>query len=138
MFKKLIIGVAAVLALLGGVNLANAEPGPNDSNNHGLCTAYFNGQKNGHDKNGQPGPFQALEDAAREHTNSDGVDNDGDGQIDEDGEDQDLSAAENIANYCDGQVSGNTDHGRYSCTVDSDPNTEGNQPSCEVNPAPNE
>ena len=138
MLKKLIVVIAAVLLAGFGAGLGQADPGPNDNNNHGLCTAYINGQKNGHDKNGQPGPFQALEDAAREHTDSDGVDNDGDGQVDEDNENQDLSAAENIANYCDGQVSGNTDHGRYTCTVDSNDDIEGNQPECEVNPAPNE
>jgi len=41
----------------------DAGPGPNGNNNHGLCTAYFNGQKNGHD-NGSPRPFAALEAAA--------------------------------------------------------------------------
>ena len=45
---------------------AQAEPGPNGNNHHGLCTAYFNGQKKGHDKHGSPPPFAALEAAAEE------------------------------------------------------------------------
>jgi hypothetical protein len=45
---------------------AQAQPGPNGKNNHGLCTAYFNGQKKGHTKHGSPPPFAALEAAAEE------------------------------------------------------------------------
>lgn len=124
--------------MLGGLSFAKAEPGPNGNNDHGLCTAYFNGQKEGHDKNGQPGPFQALEDTSREYTDSDGVDNDGDGEVDEDGENQDLSAAENVFNFCDNTttIGGNPEHGRYTCVADSDPVTAGDQPSCEENDKP--
>jgi hypothetical protein len=134
--KKLLMALVAGVLIVAGAGVVKADPGPSDSNKHGLCTAYFNGQKNGHDKNGQPGPFQALEDTSREYTDSDGVDNDGDGQVDEDDENADLSAAENVVNYCDGVIGGNPLHGRYDCTADSDPDTEGNQPSCEENPAP--
>ena len=42
---------------------AGGNPGPNGHNDHGLCTAYFNGQKNGHEQGNSPGPFGALEDA---------------------------------------------------------------------------
>jgi hypothetical protein len=135
--KALLAAVVAVL-MLGGLSIAQAEPGPNGSNDHGLCTAYFNGQKNGHDKNGQPGPFQALEDTSRAYTDSDGVDNDGDGQVDEDGENQDLSAAENVFYYCDNTsaIGGNPDHGRFTCVADSDPATAGDQTSCENNEGP--
>ena len=124
--------------MLGGLSFAQAEPGPNGKNDKGLCTAYFNGQKEGHDKNGQPGPFQALEDTSREYTDSDGVDNDGDGEVDEEDENQDLSAAENVFNFCDNttEIGGNPEHGRYTCVPDSDPTTEGDQPSCEENEKP--
>ena len=123
--------------MLGGLSIAQADPGPNGNNDHGLCTAYFNGQKEGHDKNGQPGPFQALEDTSREYTDSDGVDNDGDGEVDEEEENQDLSAAENVFNFCDSTtaIGGNPDHGRYTCS-DSDPAEPGNQPECEENEKP--
>ena len=136
--KRLLLAVFTALLIVAGAGIVEAQPGPNENNEHGLCTAYFNGQKKGHDKNEQPGPFQGLEDASRAYTDSDGVDNDGDGEVDEDNENADLSAAENIANKCDGLVGGNAAHGRYTCTVDSDPDTEGNQPSCEENPDPNE
>ncbi|MEY2420416.1 MAG: hypothetical protein QOI95_483 [Acidimicrobiaceae bacterium] len=68
MKKFLIAAVLATLVASGaglGVSQAKSSnsggnPGPNGSNEHGLCTAYFNGQKNGHDKNGNPPPFAAL------------------------------------------------------------------------------
>ena len=67
--RKLI--VLAVVALMSvGANIALADPrdepgpGPNGSNEHGLCTAYHNGNKNGWGKNGTPPPFVGLEDRA--------------------------------------------------------------------------
>jgi hypothetical protein len=136
--KTMLSLFAGVALMLGGLSFAHADPGPNGTNDHGLCTAYFNGQKNGHDRNGQPGPFQALEDASRAYTDHDGVDNDGDGQVDEDGEDQDLSAAENVFNYCDNTtaIGGSPDHGRFDCIADSDPANPGDQTSCEDNEGP--
>ena len=62
--RKLITAALATLLLVGPAVAAVAEPGPNGNNNHGLCTAYFNGNKNGWAKNGVPGPFAALEEAA--------------------------------------------------------------------------
>jgi hypothetical protein len=127
---------ALLISAAGGVVLsASAEPGPNGSNDHGLCTAYFNGQKNGHDKNGQPGPFAALEEAGRAYTDQDGVDNDRDGQVDEEGENQDLSAAENIFNFCNDTttIGGNPDHGRFTCTDDGSGDSD---PDCTENPPP--
>jgi hypothetical protein len=94
--RKLLATVVAAVALGGGVaSVALAEPGPNGSNEHGLCTAYFNGQKNGHDKNGNPPPFQALIDAA-----SDG--------------DEETPVEEDVYNYCqEFGIGGNPEHGRY-------------------------
>lgn len=136
--RKLILTALVAVSLIAGVDVARADK-PENPGEQGLCTAYFNGQKNGHDKHGSPGPFADLEQRAADYTDSDGVDNDGDGQVDEDGESADLSAAENVYNYCDSAgntIGGNPDHGRYTCILDSDPNTAGNQTTCENNEAP--
>ena len=132
--KKRFAVAAATLMFAGlGAGVVQAAPGPNGNNDHGICTAYFNGQKKGHDKNEQPGPFQALEDTSREYTDSDGQDNDRDGEVDEEGENQDLSAAENVFNFCSDTttIGGNPEHGRFTCTDDgsgdSDPNCEDNE-----------
>lgn len=141
--KKLLAVVVLVLMSLGA-NAALAEPGPNGNNDKGLCTAYFNGQKNGHgdgeSPQDQPGPFDGLEAAGREYTDNDGVDNDRDGQTDEEGENSSLSAAENIFNYCNdnGLIGGNPAHGRFTCT---DPGTAGSgdplsDPECSRNDKP--
>jgi hypothetical protein len=137
--RKLIIGaittVSAVLMVLGFVAGAQAEPGPNGENDHGLCTAFFNGQKNGHDKNGNPGPFAALVETGEAYTDNDGVDNDRDGEVDEEDEHSSLSDAENVFNYCNDNdlIGGNPDHGRYTCTDDGSGDSD---PNCEDNPAP--
>lgn len=124
MRTRIVALLVAVAAAGGYVGLAEAAPGPNGNNDRGLCTAYFNGQKNGHDKHGDPGPFQALEDAA---ANSDGVDNDGDRQVDEGDEtyddstaEGDLEAAEGVFNFCEGLIGGQPDHGRYDCETTDD------------------
>ena len=63
----LLFGASMVFAMFGVVS-ASADPGPNGNNDKGLCTAYFNGQKNGHDQNddgrSDPKPFANLENAA--------------------------------------------------------------------------
>jgi hypothetical protein len=76
MNRKLItLAIASLMAFGSTAAISVADgPGPNGNNEHGLCTAYFNGQKKGHDKHDQPGPFQALEDVSREHANNDGKD----------------------------------------------------------------
>lgn len=62
MKKRIAAVVLAACTLTGaGLSIAAAAPGPNGNNDHGICTAYFNGQKKGHDRNGSPGPFAALE-----------------------------------------------------------------------------
>ena len=98
MRKVLITLMATALSVGGAVGFANADPGPNGSNHHGLCTAYFNGQKNGHGKNGNnPPPFEALEAAAES--------SDGD------------SIQEQVYNWClensPREIGGNPEHGRY-------------------------
>ena len=101
--KKLLLAAAAAVLLTTGAGAAIAAPGPNGNNDHGLCTAYFNGQKNGHDK-GSPKPFAALEAVA------------------DDGDD-DTSVAQDVYNYCQAAgIGGNPgQNGRYpSCFDDGD------------------
>jgi hypothetical protein len=71
MKTKLGASLVAALMMMGmfGVSQATAEPGPNGKNDKGLCTAYFNGQKAGHDTNDDgrtdnARAFQGLEVAA--------------------------------------------------------------------------
>ena len=90
---KKIVAFALFLGLIAG-GLAIADPGPNGSNNHGLCTAYFNGSETGQAHKRNAPPFVAL---AREVGNSDGVDNDGDGQTDEGDE---MAGPEGIWDWC--------------------------------------
>ena len=94
MRKLLATLMAAGLMSGGALAIAQAEPGPNGNNNHGLCTAYFNGQKKGHGDEGPP-PFEALEDAA-------------------DDSDDGTSPAEDVFNSCqEFGIGGNPEHGRY-------------------------
>lgn len=63
--KKVIASAIAAVALAGGTAvMASAAPGPNGHNNHGLCTAYFNGSATGQAHKHDAGPFVALEQAA--------------------------------------------------------------------------
>lgn len=130
--KKLVSALFASLLLVTmfGVISASAEPGPNGNNNKGLCTAYFNGQKKGHDKHGDPGPFQALEDAAAEEDDRDN----GRGYDDsEPGSDGDLNQAEAVYMFCEGLIGGNPSNGRYDCeSTDEGPScTDGRGPGAE-------
>lgn len=145
--KRIIAIAIGVLGLLAGiVGISTADPGPNGNNDHGLCTAYFNGQKNGHgegeDQSNQPPPFQGLEDAGRDYTDNDGVDNDNDGDTDEEGENTLLTDAENIFNYCDDEstIGGQSIHGRFACAdgdgIDADGSDSDSDPECNENPEP--
>ena len=141
--KRVIAIAIGVLGLLAGaIGVSYADAG--EHNDHGLCTAYFNGQKVGHgpgeDQDNQPPPFQGLEDASREYTDSDGEDNDNDGETDEEGENTSLTDAENIFNYCNDTlvIGGNPEHGRFTCTdpgtaPQDDPQTD---PECDRNDKP--
>lgn len=135
MRKSLLAAVVAVVTMFGlaGAFAASAEPGPNGHNDHGLCTAYFNGQKTGHgpgEDTDDPPPFQGLQEKGENYTDNDGQDNDLDGGADGSDpnppENRDLTDAENIFNYCGdaGLIGGNPDHGRFTCfEQDNDPNT---------------
>jgi hypothetical protein len=136
--RKRILAVALAASIFtgAGLSIAAAAPGPNGKNDHGICTAYFNGQKKGHggDDDRQPPPFQALEDTSREYTDNDGADNDRDGEVDEEGENESLSDAENIFNFCNDTtvIGGNPEHGRFTC---SDPGAS-SDPECTDNEEP--
>jgi len=138
MNKKILATLSAALMMLGlfGVSQATADPGPNGKNDKGLCTAYFNGQKKGHDKDGDgrtdnARAFQGLEDAA-------GVNDD--------------TASENVASmvyeFCrtmagepgdaDGEsdgveIGGNpNDNGRFVCTDGTEtPNDDSDDFTCQ-------
>lgn len=70
--NKVIASIAAALLIAaGGAGAAsakndgsNGKAGPNGHNNHGLCTAYFNGSDTGREHKHNAGPFVALEEAA--------------------------------------------------------------------------
>jgi len=111
--KKILATLGAALMMMGlfGVASATAEPGPNGSNNKGLCTAYFNGQKNGHNKDGKdaPPPFLALEERADE----------ADGDEDADSGSGSLETAGDVFGYCqEFGIGGNPTNGRFACTTD--------------------
>jgi hypothetical protein len=102
----------ALLLVLGFTGSALAAkpdepgPGPNGHNEHGLCTAYFNGQKKGH-ADGSPGPFAALEEKA------------------DTSDDDEPATIQEIFNYCSGVekgIGGNPDeNGRFTdCFTNSD------------------
>jgi hypothetical protein len=130
MKTKLGASLIAALMMMGlfGVVGATADPGPNGNNNNGLCTAYFNGQKKGHDKNGQPGPFQALEDEAEEQAPRNNDEDD----------DNNVSGFEAVFDYCNSlySIGGNPEHGRYDCTPD-DPETDEDEFGCTERDDPN-
>ena len=134
--RKMIAGaITALLLMFGFVAGATAAPreepgpGPNGSNDHGLCTAYFNGQKNGHNKDDKPspGPFAALE----EDTEDDGSNEDRPGE---------SSIASDVFEYCNTiGIGGNPEqNGRFDCRTndekdgtprDEDPSTGPGDPA---------
>ena len=105
MKKLLAVAVMALLSL--GANAALANPGPNGNNEKGLCTAYFNGQKNGHEEGNGPGPFGALEDEAEDS-----------------GENEDLEdeqqVSDDVFEFCDEYgIMGQPElNGRFDCRED--------------------
>jgi hypothetical protein len=105
---------AAVLFAGFGVADVSAAPGPNGSNDHGLCTAYFNGQKNGHTEGEGPGPFGTLEDVSED----DGTDEEEDPDNGVIGE---TRVASDVRERCDGLIGGNPElNGRFDCSDDED------------------
>jgi hypothetical protein len=90
---KKLIAFALFLGLIAG-GLAFADPGPNGSNNHGLCTAYFNGSANGQAHKRNAPPFVVL---AQQVGENNGVDDNGDGNVDEQGE---MAGPEAIWDWC--------------------------------------
>jgi hypothetical protein len=116
MRKMLALFVLVVLAVGGA---SSADPGPNGNNNHGLCTAYFNGSANGQDHKSNAPPFVAL---AQEVGENDGVDNDDDGETDEEGE---MADAAGIWDWCNDPENNPKGIGGQP----DDPNTPGEDPN---------
>jgi hypothetical protein len=105
--KKLLLAALVSASLIGGAAVAQADPPPDPGREHGLCTAAFNGKKNGHEDGNWPGPFQDLRDSAP----------DGSDENDEGGDIADLY------DYCQQfGIGGNPDeNGRYTtCWTDDD------------------
>ena len=90
--RKLLVLLVLIVAVAG--SLAFADPGPNGSNHHGLCTAYFNGSETGQAHKRNAGPFVAL---ATEVGENNDVDDDGDGETDEEGE---MAGPEEVWRWC--------------------------------------
>lgn len=115
--KKVLVALAAFGLILGGASTASAGheekdgPGPNGHNNHGLCTAYFNGQKNGHEEGNGPGPFGALEDESEDS-----------GQNENLPEEQQVS--DDVFEFCNQYgIGGNPEeNGRFDCREGEDRN----------------
>ena len=114
--KFVIAGVASFMTLVGVVGIAQAQgkAGPNGSNNHGLCTAYFNGQKSGWTGDGPP-PFSSLSSAAESYESSkSGTDS----EFSTDSAQSSSEAASDVYNLCVDSsfdpkgIGGNPCHGR--------------------------
>lgn len=97
-------GANAAMAAKGGSS-GDPGPGPNGNNDKGLCTAYFNGQKNGHEEGNGPGPFGALEDKSTD-----------DGSNEDKTPEQQVS--DDVFEYCQQyQIGGNPElNGRFDCS----------------------
>jgi hypothetical protein len=114
MKTKLGASLIAALMMMGlfGAASATADPGPNGKNEKGLCTAYFNGQKNGHNKDGKasPGPFAALEDTAED-----------DGSNEEESTPGETAIESDVFEFCDEfGIMGQPEHnGRFDCREES-------------------
>ena len=115
--KRILTIVFAFAIALGGAAAATAERPAEPGREHGLCTAFFNGQKNGHEKQDEyPGPFQDLVDDA-----PDGSDEGSEG-----------GSVADLYDWCQQfGIGGNPDHGRFDCGPNEDGQTE-----CSENPAP--
>lgn len=107
MNRKLItLAIASLMAFgsTAAISVAGEGPGPNGKNDKGLCTAYFNGQKKGHDKHGSPGPFATLEATAE-------------------------AADQTVYEWCmaNASIGGNPSHGRFPECFDGDDSTGNDQ-----------
>lgn len=131
-----ILATMMMMGLFGVVNAA-ADPGPNGSNDKGLCTAFFNGQKKGHDKDGDgrtdnARSFQGLEAAAGVVAET----------LPEDVADMVYEWCLNLAGGDGVEIGGNpNDNGRWTCSFDdmgTPDDTSDDEYNCDPNDAPNE
>jgi len=117
--KKMFLSAAIAASLIAGTGVAMAEPPKDPGREYGLCTAFFNGQKKGHDKQKAkedgafPGPFQGLDE-----NNPDGNDA-GEDNISE------------IYSYCQQfGIGGNGEHGRFDECFDGDSTDDNDTDPC--------
>jgi hypothetical protein len=109
--KKLLAVVMAAAGLLfvgaGFASAEPAEPGPNGHNEHGLCTAYFNGQKNGHEEGDGPGALGGLEDDATDDGSNENLEDE-------------KQVSDDVFEFCDQfGIGGNPEeNGRFDCRDD--------------------
>jgi hypothetical protein len=99
--RKLIAAgfTAALLAGGTGVAVAGHNGDGHKPQDKGLCTAFFNGHKNGFEKNGYPPPFQDLVNRAEQYAPEN---NDLDPT-------NDVQGADAVASFCGNLVGGNPD-----------------------------
>ena len=121
--RKIMLGAITALLMLTGLFTSPAHAAKDDekagpNNEKGLCTAYFNGQKNGHDEDNNPGPFAGLEEDGAAYDEENGAD-DGDPDTDDDGEDlaEEQGVVSDVFEYCEqfGIMGNPEENGRYDC-----------------------
>src|SRR5205807_1216479 len=97
------------------------QPGPNGNNNHGLCTAYFNGQKSGwsNKSDGAPPPFSNLQSTAESHENSGDNESTGDPSSSQQEAASDVYSLCNDSSFNSKGIGGNPCHGRDPGLFDS-------------------
>ncbi|MFP5322979.1 MAG: hypothetical protein ACLGIC_14205 [Acidimicrobiia bacterium] len=146
MKKKILATLSAAFMMLGLFGVAGAQaappegkgPGPNGNDDKGLCTAYFNGQKKGHDKDGDGATdsaraFQGLEEAAGEN------DSQTPGNEEEENDETDIS--DDVFEFCSeiGIMGNPEQNGRFDCREgeDRDSPARDNDPDGELECVPN-
>ena len=104
--KKMFLSALVAGTMIVGTGVALAEQPANPGEN-GHCTAFFNGNKNGHEKQKErtgsyPGPFQDLVDRQSDSNNN-------------------TDDIEELRGYCESVygVMGNPDHGRWTCVLNN-------------------
>ena len=105
--KKLLAALmaAGLLVAVGTV----AQAAPKKGEDHGPCTAYFNGNKNGHTEGDSPGALGELEQTSTAYDAVNG------------GNDENLETEQQVSDdvfeYCQGQnIGGQPEkNGRYDC-----------------------
>lgn len=113
--RRIMLALIVSVGLVGGMAAADPEE-RNDGNTHGRCTSSFNGSERGQEQKRKAGPFTEFAQYVGEN---DGVDNDGDDEVDEEGE---VASWADVWNWCSDPENNPKGIGGQP----DDPNTEGN------------